>query len=231
MHCGVFITGTDTDVGKTYVSLALVERLKKDGAKVGVMKPVSAGCELTADGLRNEDARLLQQHSNVELSYDDINPYAYTPPIAPHIAAAEVGSQIRLDTLQQHFDTIAGQSDCVLVEGAGGWRVPLDDQHSIADIAKQLQLPVILVVGMRLGCINHALLTAESIRNDGCTLIGWVANHIDPNMAYADQNITALEQRLPTPLLARLPYQRDANALDLANHLPPLLAMLRHPGV
>lgn len=226
MNKGIFIAGTDTDVGKTYVSLAIIERLKLDGARVGVMKPISAGCEETVDGLRNQDACLLQQHSNVDLSYDDINPYAFAPPIAPHIAAAETQTEIKLDTLEQHYQIISAASDVVLVEGAGGWKVPIDQTQSMADIAIRFKLPVILVVGMRLGCINHALLSAESIARDGCELLGWVANHVDPHMIYADENVAALQARLNAPLLARLPYQANASPASLAKSFNPLLGRL-----
>jgi len=176
MNNGYFITGTDTDVGKTWMSLGIVEALKQQGKKDGVMKPISAGCEVTSNGLRNEDALLLQQHSNVELDYDTINPYAFEPAIEPHIAAADQSVRVDIETLYQNLQTIEQQSDCVVVEGAGGWLVPLNDFQTMADLAKRFEMPVILVVGMPVGCINHALLSGEAIRSTGLPWVGRGAN-------------------------------------------------------
>ena len=160
---GYFITGTDTGAGKTVVSLALMHALQVQGKSVAGMKPVSAGCITTETGLRNDDAVQLQNASSVKLSYDVVNPYAYEPAIAPHIAAQAIGEHIALDKITTCYRQIASEVDIVIVEGAGGWLVPINDRETMADIARQLGLPVILVVGMRLGCLNHALLTAESI--------------------------------------------------------------------
>ncbi len=219
---GYFITGTDTDVGKTWISLGIVEALKQQGKKVGVMKPVSAGCEQTAHGLRNEDALLLQQQSNVELDYDTINPYAFEPAIAPHIAAHEAGVRMDIETLHQRFQHISSQSDCVVTEGAGGWRVPLNDFQTMADLAVRLQLPVILVVGMRLGCLSHALLTVEAIRSSQLPLAGWVANQIDPDMKRPEENLQTLIEMIDAPLLGHVPFfeKRDAQAVAQQLSLP-----------
>lgn len=212
MNTGYFITGTDTDVGKTLIALGLIKKLQQQGFKTGAMKPISAGCETTPEGLRNSDAVQLRQQADVELPYATLNPYAFAPAIAPHIAAADEGVRADIETIYQHYQTIAAQSECVVVEGAGGWQVPLNDFQTIADLAKRLQLPVILVVGMRLGCISHALLTAESINRSGLPLAGWVANQIEPQMNRLEENIATLQQRIEAPLLGRVPYleQRDA---------------------
>lgn len=226
---GYFITGTDTDVGKTVISTALAYKLKHQGYKVGVMKPVAAGCSMTSDGLRNSDAAQLQLQSNVQLSYQTINPYPFAPAIAPHIAADDEGVRVDLETIHQHYQQIAAQSDCVIVEGAGGWQVPLNDFQTIADLAKRLHLPVILVVGMRLGCISHALLTVESINRNSLPLAGWIANQIQPQMNRLEENIAALQQRIEAPLLGRLPYleQFDAAAIAGRVELPPERHSLR----
>ncbi len=226
---GYFITGTDTDIGKTWTSLGIVEALKRRGHTVGVMKPVSAGCAQTGAGLRNEDALLLQRHSNVELAYDQINPYAFAPAIAPHIAAAEAAMRMDIETLHAQFQAIAAQSDCVVVEGAGGWQVPLNDFQTMAELAKRLALPVCLVVGLRLGCLNHALLTVASIRASGLPLAGWVANQLTPEMARLDENIATLERMIEAPLLGRIPYLEhlDVNAIADRLSLPPARNTLR----
>lgn len=228
---GYFITGTDTDVGKTIVSTALVYKLAQQGRRVGVMKPVSAGCETTSAGLRNGDAVQLLQQSNVMLDYGAVNPYAFAPAIAPHIAAADEGVRIDMETIHQHFERIAAQSDCVIVEGAGGWQVPLNDFQTIADLGKRLQLPVILVAGMRLGCISHTLLTVESISRSGLPLAGWVANQAQPEMRRLEENITALRQRIEAPLLGVIPHLQQHDAATVARHLalPPEYTALR-PG-
>ncbi len=219
---GYFITGTDTDVGKTWISLGIIEALKQQGKKVGVMKPVSAGCETTDAGLRNEDALLLQQQSNIEINYGTINPYAFEPAIAPHIAAENEGMRIDIETIYQRFQTIQQQSDCVVVEGAGGWQVPLNDFQTLADLAKRLELPVILVVGMRLGCLNHALLSVESIRACGLPLAGWVANQVVPEMNCLDENIKTLQQMIDAPMLGHAPHLEtlDANLIAAKISLP-----------
>jgi len=216
MSNGYFITGTDTNVGKTWVSLGIIEALKQQGKNVGVMKPVSAGCEQTAAGLRNEDAVQLQQHSNIELDYDLINPYAFEPAIAPHIAAASEGVRIDIETLNQKLQRIEKQSDCVVAEGAGGWLVPLNDFQTMADLAKRFQLPVILVVGMRLGCLNHALLSVEAIRATGLPLVGWVANQVSVEMNCLDENIATLQQMIDAPMLGQIPHLDTLDAETIA---------------
>ena len=205
MSGGVFITGTDTGVGKTLVSATLLAALNAAGCNAVGMKPVASGCSETADGLRNDDAERLIAHSAGSLDYRLVNPYALATPIAPHLAAADAGTQIRLDPIVAGFAALSTNADCVVVEGVGGWAVPLSPTLMQADLVRALQLPVVLVVGLRLGCINHALLSARAIQNDGCTLIGWIGNGIDPAMARLDDNIATLRARLPAPLLGVLP--------------------------
>lgn len=201
----LFVTGTDTDAGKTVISVALIERLKKRGLSVAGMKPVASGCDVTESGLRNDDAMQLIQHANVELPYDVVNPYAFKPAIAPHIAALEANVQIDLNQIKQQFEIIQQQADAVVVEGAGGWYVPLNQQQTIADLAMTLGLPVVLVVGIRLGCINHALLTVEAIKHSGLPLLGWVANNIEIN-PQSEQIITTLKHAIAAPLLGEVPF-------------------------
>lgn len=206
---GYFITGTDTDVGKTVVSLCLIQHFKSLENRVACMKPISAGCYSTEDGLRNEDAVRLQQASSPKLPYELINPYAYEPPIAPHIAAEKQGVVIDKQHIKSCYQKIAAQSDLVIIEGAGGWLVPVSDRETMADIAAELQLPVILVVGLRLGCLNHALLTTSSIEHMGLHFTGWIANHLDPDMLNQQDNIESLQRRITAPLLGTVAYQQN----------------------
>jgi dethiobiotin synthetase len=202
---GVFITGTDTGVGKTLVAAALLSALNAHGCRAVGMKPVASGCEPTPHGLRNDDAERLIAHSAGPLDYDLVNPYALATPIAPHLAAADAETQIRLDPILAAFAALSTNADCVVVEGAGGWAVPLSPTLMQADLVRALKLPVILVVGLRLGCINHALLSARAITDDGCALVGWIGNGIDAAMARVDGNIATLRARLPAACLGVLP--------------------------
>lgn len=210
-----FVTGTDTGVGKTFVSSMLVRQFVRRGLRSVGMKPVASGCERVDGRLVSEDAAQLLAASNVELSIDDINPYAFEPAIAPHIAAQQAGMRIDLDHIQTVFERLQAQVDVVIVEGAGGFYVPLGEQHDMADLAVKLGLPVILVVGMRLGCINHALLTAEAIRQRGLTLAGWVANQVDPGMVMLEENLQTLRQRMPAPYLGWVPWQTATDTLNV----------------
>ena len=210
-----FVTGTDTGVGKTFVSSMLVRQFARRGLRSVGMKPVASGCERVDGRLVSEDAAQLLAASNVELSIDDINPYAFEPAIAPHIAAQQAGMRIDLDHIQTVFERLQAQVDVVIVEGAGGFYVPLGEQHDMADLAVKLGLPVILVVGMRLGCINHALLTAEAIRQRGLTLAGWVANQVDPGMAMLEENLQTLRQRMPASYLGWVPWQTATDTLNV----------------
>jgi dethiobiotin synthetase len=219
MTKGFFITGTDTDVGKSWCSVGLMAKLQQQGHRVVGMKPVASGCTPTSAGLRNADALLLQQQASKLIDYDLINPYSFLPPIAPHIAAAQAGHRIKLGKIVERFIQLKAEADYVLVEGVGGWQVPLNDDETVADLALALQLPVILVVGLRLGCINHALLTAESIHHSGCTLAGWIANTIDPQMAQQQQTIDALTQRLDAPRLGIIPHLQQLDVTTVASHI------------
>lgn len=215
-----FITGTDTGVGKTFVTCALLYTLKAQGIAAIGMKPIAAGGEMTPDGLNNEDVEALHLASVVKLQREDLNCYLLSEPIAPHIAAANEDIDIDLDVIRQRFDQLAELADVVLVEGVGGFIVPLGDSINTADLAQDLDLPVILVVGMRLGCLNHALLTQEAILARGLTLAGWVANQIDPHMAELDANIEALEERIRAPLLGVIEWQKQPDAESVFLDLP-----------
>lgn len=195
---GLFVTGTDTGVGKTRVAVALIHTLRAQGLRVAAMKPVSAG---NAPGELNEDVMALRQAANVTADVRDVNPYAFEPAIAPHIAAEQAGVRIDLDVIAAAYARLAAVADVVVVEGAGGWRVPLNEHEDLADLAQRLGLPVVLVVGVRLGCLSHALLTAESVASRPLPWAGWVGNHIDPTMASQAANVAALRARLPGPCL------------------------------
>jgi len=200
----LFVAGTDTDVGKTRVSVALMQLLKSSGVEVAAMKPVASGCDITAEGLRNDDALQLIEQATVALPYEVVNPYAFKPAVAPHIAAEQVGVQIEMAVIQQQFDAIAQQAEGVIVEGAGGWLVPIGGGMTLADVAVTLGLPVVLVVGIRLGCINHALLTIESIKRSGLPLYGWLANHTE-HCAESDAIIATLKSMIDSPCLGVVP--------------------------
>ena len=195
---GLFVTGTDTGVGKTRVAVALIHALRAQGLRVAAMKPVSAG---SAPGELNEDVVALMQAANVEAEVSDVNPYAFAQPVAPHIAAQQAGVTIELSIIVAAYARLAALSDVVVIEGAGGWRVPLNEHEDMADLAQRLGLPVVLVVGLRLGCLNHAVLTAESISRRHLPWAGWVGNHIDPSMEQQAANLDALHRRLPEPCL------------------------------
>lgn len=202
----LFVTGTDTGVGKTLVSAALTRALVARGLRVAVMKPVASGSDLTPEGPRNSDALALMAATNVPVSYDVVNPYCFLPPISPHIAAREAGVTIDLALLRSRFQSLAAASDCVIVEGAGGWLAPISDTATMADLAAALSLPVLLVVGLRLGCLNHALLTRESLAARGVAFAGWIANGIDPKLDRPAENLATLTARLDEPPLARIPF-------------------------
>ena len=211
-----FITGTDTGVGKTLVSCALLYGFAAQGKSVVGMKPVAAGCD---DNDQNEDVMQLRAASNVLASKGQINPYCFVQAVAPHLAAQFVGINISFGRILESFEELNAQADIVIVEGAGGFRVPLNASQDSADLAAQLGLPVILVVGMRLGCLNHALLTIEMIASRGLTLAGWVANVLDANMVMLNGNIAALRQRIHAPLLGVIPHQAQPDAREVASLL------------
>jgi len=224
-----FITGTDTDAGKTSIAAGLLCAAKQQQRSTLAMKPVASGCEMTAQGLRNSDALALIAQSTILRPYAEVNPYAFAPAIAPHIAAQEAGVELSVADLYRTAQLILQQqADFTLIEGAGGWRVPISATEFLSDFAIALQLPVILVVGVKLGCINHALLTAQAILSDGLELAGWVANVVDPNCARLAENLTTLQQLMPVPYLAEVPYLSVASAESMAEylqHIPQKLAV------
>jgi dethiobiotin synthetase len=215
----LFITGTDTGVGKTRVAAALCRGLAARGTRVAAMKPVASGCAITPEGLRNEDALTLLAAMNVRARYSDVNPYAFAPAIAPHIAASEAGVDIDFDVLDRAYERLRMQSQVLIVEGAGGWLAPLDSSRAFADLAVHWRMDVVLVVGLRLGCLNHALLTAESIERRGLRLRGWVANSIDPEFERLTQNISSLKSRISAPCLGILSFEPQADPEALAQAL------------
>ena len=211
-----FVTGTDTGVGKTRMATALCRKFVRAGRRVAAMKPVASGCVTTSDGLRNEDALALRAAMNVRALYADVNPYAFEPAIAPHIAAMEAGCAIDFGVLDRCFERLALQSEVMIVEGAGGWLAPLDAQRTFADLAAHWQLDVILVVGLRLGCLNHALLTVESIQRRGLRLCGWIGNSVEREFPRREKNLTALQARIAAPCLGTFPYAPDFSAEQVA---------------
>jgi dethiobiotin synthetase len=212
---GVFVTGTDTGVGKTVITAALIKSLARQGLRVAGMKPVASGASMTPSGLRNADALALMQAGNIAGAYDTVNPYCFASPIAPHIAARDAGVIIDVQLLRARFEELARAADFVVVEGAGGWLTPISDCASMADIAAALALPVVLVVALKLGCLNHALLSARAMAAHGAGFAGWIGNSIDPAFERAADNIAALEKRLQ-PAAAIVPY---------ASHTPEALEL------
>lgn len=226
MSTGVFITGTDTGIGKSLASASLLRALQAQGVRALGMKPVASGCALTSQGLRNDDAELLRTHSSGAPDYALVNPYALPEAIAPHLAAAHSGVEILIEPIAEAFAELSATAQCVVVEGVGGWAVPLSETLMQADLVRALRLPVMLVVGLRLGCLNHALLSAHAIAADGCALLGWIANRIDPDMACAEENLATLRARLPAPSLGVLPHTRTPDPRELAPLLRGAAALI-----
>ncbi|WP_421174548.1 dethiobiotin synthase [Aeromonas enteropelogenes] len=221
-----FITGTDTDVGKTLVARTLLREFSAQGIRCAGYKPVSAGCARTSDGLRNLDAVLLQEAASLALPYDLVNPFAYEPPIAPHIAASEVRQPIDMQGISEGLRKIeqAG-AELTVVEGAGGWYLPLDRQHLMSDWVKQENMAVIMVVGAKLGCLNHALLTFAAIRNDNLPVAGWVINRLHGAMSHYQENLDTLRGLIPAPFLGEIPFVNNPLEANLQGRLDisPLL--------
>ena len=211
-----FVTGTDTGVGKTLVSCALLRAFAAQGKQAAGFKPVAAGCD--EDG-RNEDALALRTASTMQLTYGQVNPYCFGPAIAPHLAARFSGVRIEMSRILASFRELAGQADEVVVEGVGGFLVPLNEKQDSADLAQELALPVILVVGMRLGCLNHAVLTQRAVAACGLQCAGWVANVVDENMPALQENIDTLSKRIDAPLLGVVPYMEVPDACTAAQCL------------
>jgi len=206
MSHGVFVTGTDTDCGKTVAAVTLIRQLRAAGVRVGGFKPVAAGAVRRDGELRNDDALALQAASGLETAYHTLNPYCLEPAIAPHLAAAEAGVVIDPSVILAARTELAARCDFLVVEGAGGWRVPLGPRLDIQGLALALGLPVLLVVGLRLGCLNHALLSEQAIRASGAPMLGWVGSQVDPEMPRLSGNIAALRERLDTPCLGVIPH-------------------------
>lgn len=219
----VYVTGTDTGVGKTMVAEALVHRLRMAGLRTAGMKPVASGCERTPDGLRNHDALVLQAASDPTPAYDDVNPYALALATAPQLAARAMGVRIALSTLRDAHARLAARCDAIVVEGAGGWLAPFDAGLEQADLVRALDLQVVLVVGLRLGCLNHARLSARAIAADGFTLLGWIGSAVDPDFDERDAYLGLLGDALPAPCLGVLPHAPDADPRTMARALalPP----------
>ena len=220
MSQAYFVTGTDTEIGKTTIAAGLLHAARQAGLSTAAAKPVASGCVQTAEGLRNDDALALLGECSLPLTYAEVNPFAFEPAIAPHLAAREAGMQLDVAGLLPAVRHIVAKgADFTLVEGAGGWRVPLAGEESLSDLACALGLPVILVVGVRLGCINHAVLTAEAIRRDGLLLAGWVANIVDPQTSRLQDNLTTLAERLNAPCLGQVPHLEAPSPAAIAGHL------------
>lgn len=227
MNQAYFVTGTDTEIGKTTIAAGLLHAARLRGLSTAAAKPVASGCTLTVDGLRNDDALALLGECSVPLRYEEVNPLAFAPAIAPHLAAREAGVLLDVASLAEPVRAIlAYGADFTVVEGAGGWRVPLAGQQSLSDLAVTIDLPVILVVGVRLGCINHALLSAEAIERDGLRLAGWVANIVEPQTARLQDNLATLAERLAAPCLGRVPHLAQVIPAAVAEHLD--LSVLLH---
>lgn len=219
MARGVFITGTDTGCGKTEITLGLMHRWQHTGMLVAGMKPIASGAFETADGLRNQDALRIQQQCSLAVPYPQLNPCVYAPAIAPHLAAAMMGKSILIDHIVASYEQLAAISDIVVVEGVGGWQVPLGSSLALPDLVRVLDLPVILVVGLRLGCLNHALLTQESIRHAGVGLHGWIANQVDPAMQAQESNIHTLVNWFEAPCLGVVPYLEPPEPSKVSEYL------------
>ncbi len=207
---GIYITGTDTGIGKTTASCALLHALRARGLRAVGMKPVASGCERTPAGWRNDDALRLIAASDPQPDYALVNPYAFPDPTAPELAAADVGVEVELQPFRAAFDALVAQADIVVVEGVGGWAAPLSAQLDQSELARALDLPVLLVVGLRLGCINHARLSARAIRDDGLRLLGWIGNAVDPEFHRCEETVTILDRVIPAPRLGLLSYRTDA---------------------
>jgi len=212
---GFFITGTDTEIGKTYACVSLIEHLKTDGYRVVGLKPIASGCKIVDGQLRNDDAMKLMQSANVEMEYSLVNRYAFKQPVSPHLVAADMGETISADLIKKDIQHAVSSADICIVEAVGGWKVPLGQLGSnksfdVEQLALYLELPVILVVGIKLGCINHALLSIEKIQASGASLVGWVANCCDPETDRPQDQIDSIRARTNAPLLCTLPFNAAA---------------------
>ena len=215
----IYVTGTDTGIGKTFASCALLHALRGHGLRAIGMKPVASGCERIDGQWKNADALALQQASEPGTAYADINPFALEQPLAPELAARDAGTEVTLPPILDAHARLAARADALVVEGVGGWAAPLSASLMQADLVRALQLPVLLVVGLRLGCLNHALLSARAVIADGANLAGWIASHVDPAMERVEDNLTMLRERLPAPCWGVLPHAPGADPAELTKHL------------
>lgn len=216
---GIFVTGTDTGVGKTLVARVIIHILREQYDKVGAMKPVASGAVFLNGLLQNDDAIQLQKACNIALPYALINPYCFSAAIAPHIAAELERVNIDIKHIQTCYENIAHQADVVVVEGAGGWHTPLNDLDSIETLGQALSIPVVLVVGLRLGCLNHALLSMRAMHRSGVSVLGWIGNVIEPEVQYLNKNIHTLKQQISAPCLGVLPYDETHDIEHLSEYL------------
>lgn len=224
---GIFITGTDTGVGKTLVSVSFVKALVRHGLRVSAMKPIASGSEHTSSGLRNADALALAAASNVAVPYATTNPYCFEPAISPHFAAEEAGIEVDLRIIKERYEALASGADFVVVEGAGGWYAPISPTKWMSDLPALLEVPTLLVVGLRLGCLNHALLTKRAIDGHGCEWAGWVANCIDPTLERSAENLASLTQMLGSEPLAVFPFQPDSQSdVHCGEHMGRRLSLI-----
>nr|WP_086938279.1 dethiobiotin synthase [Thaumasiovibrio occultus] len=219
MSNAFFVAGTDTEVGKTVCSRAIIQAAVAHGIQVAGFKPVASGSQQTPVGTRNSDALYLQDAANVEMSYEEVNPYPLLEPISPHLAARLDGVDIDFGVINQAFDNAKTKAEMVLVEGAGGWRVPVTDEVYLSEWVKERDLPVILVVGIKLGCMSHAVLTAEAIERDGLKVAGWIANRINPGLDNYAEVIKFLENKLPGKKLGEIPYMPGITRRDLSQYI------------
>ncbi|MEX9753505.1 dethiobiotin synthase [Providencia vermicola] len=214
-----FVTGTDTEVGKTVASCALLQAANQLGYQTAGYKPVASGSEQTAQGLRNSDALFLQANSTLPLTYQEVNPIVFEAPTSPHIISEKVGQPIAFSVMTDGLKQLQSKAQWVLVEGAGGWYTPLSAHHSYADWVVEQQLPVIMVVGIKLGCINHALLTAQAIAQSGLKLVGWIANEVEPAGTYQAEYLETLHRTINAPCLGTIPYQNSDTFLDVGQYI------------
>ena len=213
---GFFITGTDTEIGKTFVSALLIKEFAAKGYKTVGMKPVASGAHMVDGMLQNEDALALMKASNIEVDYKTVNPYTFEPAVSPHIAAEQAGIDVKCDVIKEQYEKLNKQADVVVVEGVGGWYAPISCHTTVADLAEVLQLPIILVVGLRLGCLNHALLTAQALRQSGLKVAGWIANRVQADFTATDKNISTLKHYLiDFPFIGEVQHNGKQHTLDI----------------
>lgn len=215
----IYVTGTDTGIGKTFASCAMLHALRRRGLLAVGMKPVASGCERIDGEWRNADALALIEAADPRANYADVNPFALEHPLAPELAARDAGIDIALPAILEAHARLVGRADALVIEGVGGWAAPLSASLMQSDLVRALRLPVVLVVGLRLGCLNHALLSARAVAGDGAHLAGWIASHVDPAMERVEDNLAMLRERLPAPCWGVLPHAPDGDPVAMSRHL------------